>query len=143
MGNSMKAFILEGPNSKGKTTALQMLYAVLVINNAQVLDFSPINEGRDFEAVLSYKNKKAAIFSQGDFQYICNEIIAKYLKENVDVLIMAHSSRFLPLTVPEPHTIEVFQKTIADRQLSQVQANTEDCRKLEDIISKANSQKGV
>jgi hypothetical protein len=130
----MKVYILEGAKSKGKTTTLQMLYAVLVTNNAQVLYFLSINEGRDFEAVLFYKNKKVAIFSQGDFQNKCKEVITKYMNENVDVLIMAHSIPLSPLTVPSPHAIEVFQKTIADEQLSQVQANTEDCKKLENAI---------
>jgi hypothetical protein len=130
----MNVYILEGAKSKGKTTTLNMLYAVLVTNNAQVLYFLSINEGRDFEAVLFYKNKKVVIFSQGDYQNICKDILTKYMNENVDVLIMAHSIPLSPLTVPSPHTIEIFQKTIADEYLSQVQANTQDCKKLENAI---------
>jgi hypothetical protein len=130
----MKVIILEGPGHRGKTTTLQILYAVLVTNNAKVESFKSEENNKDFEALLAYKDKKVAIVSQGDLQYHCYDAIEKYAKKNADVLIMAHTNRRSPLEVPDPHTSKVFQKTIADGKLSKVQANANDCKSLENAI---------
>jgi len=129
----VKVIILEGSKSKGKTTTLQMLYAVLITNKAEVQCPPSLVGDKDFETVLIYRNKKVAIFSQGDYTKNCKEAIAKYA-DSVDVLIMAHSSDLAELKVPLPHTSQVIQKTEVDDPLSRMKANADDCRTLENAI---------
>jgi len=129
----MKVYILEGPKSSGKTTTLEMLYAVLFTNNAEVKCPLSLVGDKDFEVVFAYRNKKVAIFSQGDYTKNCKETIAKYA-DSIDVLIMAHSSNLSELKVPTPHTSQVFQKRVKDDSLSIIEANAKDCKDLENAI---------
>ena len=104
----MKVFILEGPKSSGKTTTLQMLYAFLVTNNAEVQCPPSLVGDKDFEVAFAYRGKKVAIFSQGDYTKNCKEAIAKYA-DSVDILIMAHSSELSGLKIEPPHTSQVIR----------------------------------
>jgi len=130
----MRVIILEGPSSSGKTTTLQMLYATLIINKAEILCPPSMVGDKDFETMLVYKNKKVAIFSQGDYTKNCKEAIVRHAEDSVDVLIMAHSSNLSELKVPPPHTKDTKEKTVAEDCLSRMMANVKDCEWLEKAI---------
>jgi len=129
----MKVIILEGPGSSGKTTTLQMLYAALILNKAEIQCPPSLVGDKDFETVLFYKNKKVAIFSQGDYTKNCKDAITRYA-EITDVLIMAHSSNLSKLKVPPTHMEDTKEKTVKDDSLSRMMANVDDCEELEKLI---------
>jgi ABC-type sugar transport system ATPase subunit len=129
----MHIIILEGPKGSGKTTTLQMVYAVLKLFNATVT--SPpkhiINSSkRDFEAELLFQNKTVAIFSKGDTQSDCITAIQNYAGKNFDVLIIAHTSNLLPLTNNPPttsHTTVTIQKTVPPNHFEEISSHIGDC----------------
>jgi len=129
----MRVIILEGPKSSGKTTTLQMLYAVLLSKNAKTRCPLSLVGDKDFEVVFAYRDKKVAIFSQGDITKNCKEVITKYTN-SADVLIMAHRSDLSELKISPPHTSEVVKKKEAEDPLSRMQANAKDCKTIENAI---------
>jgi GTPase SAR1 family protein len=87
----MKIILLVGPPSTGKTTTLNDLYAQLTQGLPNPPPKIPIAPPADFECVIPYQGKQAAIFSMGDTEYRNYEAIIKYCGI-VDVLILAHST---------------------------------------------------
>jgi len=143
----MHIIILEGESSSGKTTTLRIVYDFLKLLDANVesgpnhIEKSDIG---DFQAVLSLKNKLIAIFTKGDKQKDCNDAIdyyekkkypiKKYAKRNVDVLIIAHNSKFGPLKTKK-NTPVIVEKRFARNKFEEMSLNIGDC--LEIIIQYA------
>jgi len=125
----MKIILLEGNKRAGKTPTLQMVYAVLKLLNATIINppshIPPIK--RDFEAVLSFQNKKVAIFTKGDVQAECKKAITKYANKKVDVLILAHSSN-LPQLNTAPHPTVIIQKTVPPNNFEEMSSHIGDCK---------------
>jgi len=130
---TMHIIFLEGNHGSGKTTTLQMVYAVLKLLNAEKINDSPFQGSKkDFEAELSFQKKTVAIFSKGDTQEDCIKAIEKYAEKKVDVLIMAHTSNLLPLTGNQPtasHTTVTLQKTVQSEpyEYKHMSTNIGDC----------------
>lgn len=127
----MKIIILEGHRSTGKTTTLQMVYAVLFSSNAIVNNFSIIQHtnDKDFEVELNIpsQNKNVVIHSKGDNQTDCYKAISKYANKNIDVLILAYSD-FKNALNTSPHSSKVINKTIVFKKADELQANADDCK---------------
>jgi ABC-type proline/glycine betaine transport system ATPase subunit len=129
----MRIIFLEGESGSGKTTTLQMVYAALKLLNAAVL-CSPLHiensSKRDFKAKLSFQNKTVVIFTKGDIQTDCIKAIQECEGEEVDVLIMAHTSNLMPLTgtpVTAPHTTVTVQKTVPPNKFEEISTHIGDC----------------
>jgi hypothetical protein len=106
-----------------------MVYATLVSNGAITSSFVPLNTPKDFEALVNYKNKNVAIYSQGDTQTDCYAAINKFGALNVDVLVLAYSTKKTQLIV-DPALYNEFrvQKTVASSPGLEVQVNAIDCQ---------------
>jgi hypothetical protein len=131
--------ILEGKDNSGKTTTLKMVYEFLKILNANVEDgpnYIDDSDIGDFQAVLSFQNKLVAIFTKGDKQKDCYNAIDEYstkkyaikknAKRNVDVLIIAHNSKFSQLKT-KPHTSVIVKKKATRNKLKELSLNIGDC----------------
>jgi hypothetical protein len=132
----MKIIVLEGPNHRGKTTTLGMVFAAIITNGAVVQKFAilPSIQDKDFKTTLAYQGNKVAIYSQGDTQRNCYEIIDRY-SSSVDILILAHSSLHRPLSIDTTiYTKYVVNKTIACSSVSVLEANARDCRSIVRLI---------
>jgi len=128
----MHIIILRGNKKAGKTPTLQMVYAVLKLLNARVIRRpTRITSGniRDFEAVLSFQNKKVAIFTKGDTQADCKRAITKYARQNVDVLIMAQTSH-LPQLNTAPHISVIVYKTVPPNNFEEMSTHIGDCKNI-------------
>jgi hypothetical protein len=112
---TMDVILLQGPGSKGKTSTLGLLYALLVTVPATTILGGPTPVGRikgDFDALLDYTGKKGrrkiAIWSAGDTIGTIKSAVAKYAA-TADVLVIAHSITAFrtPITaiIPPPHVI--------------------------------------
>jgi thymidylate kinase len=130
----MHIIFLEGESGSGKTTTLQMVYAVLKLLNATVI--SPpssvtVSSKRDFEVKLSFQGKTVVIFTEGDLQNVCVDAIKKYdQSKNVDILIMAHTSNLLTLEgtqVTESHTTVTVKKTVPPNHFEEMSSHIGDC----------------
>jgi len=92
----MKIILLSGEPNTGKTTTLNLLYDKItqngvknIIDEKEVLG-NPVQN--DFQCVLSFNNKKIAIYSMGDYYGAFIEPLIKYA--NCDVLVLAYNERF-------------------------------------------------
>jgi len=130
----MHIIFLRGESGSGKTTTLQMVYAVLKLLNAKVI-CKPVSitakSKRDFKAKLSFQDKTVAIFTEGDYQNVCIDTIKEYEKDgDVDVLIMAHTSNLLPLTgtpAVASHTTVTVKKTVPPDNFEEMSSHIGDC----------------
>jgi hypothetical protein len=93
--------MLHGQGSCGKTTTLNIVYAELIIAGATIrTPRSPVGgEPMDFEVELDYtnkagKNKRVAIYTQGDFSCCVIAAMKKYAAIGVDVLVIACNCTF-------------------------------------------------
>jgi hypothetical protein len=136
----MKIIILEGDNDKGKTTTIGMVFLALHIKGRRETYFNPLQSpsGMDFEAVFDNQDdeeqKKIAIYSKGDNINDCNAAIQKYSQKNMDVLIIAYSTRKTGLTIPQNDQPFPVKKTVASPSISEVKANRKDCNKIISLI---------
>ena len=132
----MKIIVLEGSTNTGKTTTMGVVFVALHMNGWKVNTFTPLDtpSGMDFEAVLDYPNPAAgvgktqqvAMYSKGDNINDCNKAINRYSRQNMDVLIIAYSTKPTGLTIPTKDTREDVKKTPASPSISEVQANAND-----------------
>ncbi|MDR0587153.1 MAG: hypothetical protein LBG26_07930 [Treponema sp.] len=91
----MKIVLLSGKPGSGKTTTLNDVYNELVDDDKDRIDCPKAQVGAnplDFECVVTFHEKKIALFTAGDYLWQCVESIIKYAW--VDVLIQAYSDRF-------------------------------------------------
>jgi hypothetical protein len=129
----MEIIILEGDQSKGKTTTMGVVLVALLINGATLNRITPVQSpsGMDFEADLTTANgKKVAIYSKGDNLSNCNTAINTYSQRNYDVLVIAYRTKQTPLTIPQKDTTTNIPKTVASSAVSEVQSNANDGTKI-------------
>ena len=129
----MEIIILEGDQSKGKTTTMGVVLVALLVKGATLNSITPVQSpsGMDFEADLTTANgKKAAIYSKGDNLSDCNTAINTYSQRNYDVLVIAYSTKQTPLTIPPKDTTTNIPKTVAPPGVSEVQSNANDGTKI-------------
>ncbi|MDR1107707.1 MAG: hypothetical protein LBL19_01600 [Spirochaetaceae bacterium] len=92
----MKIIMLTGPAQSGKTTTLNLLYDKItdkgsknVLACKSVLGNPAVN---DFKCVVSYKDKKVAMYTMGDYYKAMIEAIIEFA--NCDVLVLAYNNGF-------------------------------------------------
>jgi|TergutMp193P3_1026864.scaffolds.fasta_scaffold34594_2 hypothetical protein len=136
----MNIILLAGPEKKGKTPTLDMVYAQLAQNMQNPPQKQQIKGvlTDDFESSpLLHNGKTVAIFSLGDTKYQVDDAIKKY-GGIVDVLIIAcrtgfkWSNALIANFQGSPNNC-VIQKTVVNTSNLETQANTQDCQT---IISK-------
>ena len=99
----MKIIVLAGPNSCGKTTILNNVYDVLLAQGAVSAEPAGKKQivGKDFSDIVTWKGKKIAIFTMGDYSYklIGNRTsvgaVADYAIQNCDIMISACNTRLI------------------------------------------------
>lgn len=95
----MKTIALRGPSSSGKSSTLNLVYDELINNlgaivlNPKIVVGNPIYN--DFESVVSYKSKKIAFYTMGDYAGKTIEAIEKFKALSVDILIIATNEKFI------------------------------------------------
>lgn len=99
----MKLILVTGPSNCGKTTTIRNVFNKLcgekkqkasnvLFYNEEGIGYPP---GKDFEAIIKYKNKMVAFYSMGDVKSCCVDALIKYA--GADVLIMGFNNHFKPL----------------------------------------------
>jgi nucleoside-triphosphatase THEP1 len=90
----MNVVMLTGPSSCGKTTVLNKEYDALIRSGAQMLTKEQLGEDtKDFKAVLSYKEKKIALFSMGDYSGKVVAAMREYAK-TAEILVIVCNDKF-------------------------------------------------
>lgn len=114
----MKIIALNGADSCGKSTTLNLVYDELINNlGASVMVpktvlGNPIH--KDFECTIIYKSMKIVFFTMGDASRESSEAIKKYQSLNVDILIIAINNKFVnPLKLIMNFLHIIVPKTIA------------------------------
>lgn len=115
----MKIVALEGYDSCGKSTTLNLVYDELVHNlGSRIMSpksvlGNPIH--KDFECIVIYKAMKIAFFTMGDFSRESTDAIKKYENLGVDILIIAINNKFVnPLKLIITFLHIIVPKTIAN-----------------------------
>lgn len=127
----MKIIILEGKSNIGKTTTMGMVFVALHMNGAKMNNFNALESpsGMDFEADFAYtvneKTLKIAMYTKGDNIKDCNDAIKRY-SQNMNVLIIAYSTKVRPLKISPNDTVEHIAKTTSSSKISEVQSNAND-----------------
>jgi len=109
-----------------------MVYDFLKLLDAKVKNKpEPIKDSDigDFKAVLSFQNKKVAIFTKGDDKDHCNRAIRDYYKDNIDVLIMAHRPSCGKINTAQ-HEKYIVEKRSASSVFEELSVNISDCLKI-------------
>lgn len=99
----MKIIVLAGPNSCGKTTTLNNVYDVLLAQGAVSAEPAGKKQiaDKDFSDIVTWKGRKIAIFTMGDYSYklIGNRAsvgaVADYANQNCDIMICACNTRLI------------------------------------------------
>lgn len=98
----MKIILLSGKVNVGKTSTMIQLYNELKRRDEKMKvlkkeeQSSPVKKTRklgDIERLVSYKGKKVALRSGGDYYHHCVETIVKF-SDAADVLILAYRNAF-------------------------------------------------
>jgi hypothetical protein len=88
--------MLTGPANSRKTTTLNQLYEKITENGSKnVLVCKSVlgnPASNDFKCVVSYKDKKVAIYTMGDYYKALIEAIIEFA--NCDVLVLAYNNHF-------------------------------------------------
>lgn len=115
----MKIIALNGADSCGKSTTLNLVYDELVNNlgatviTSKVVLGNPIH--KDFECTIIYKSMKIAFFTMGDLSRESTEAIKKYQSLSIDILIIAINNKFVnPLKLIISFLHIIVPKTIAN-----------------------------
>jgi hypothetical protein len=115
----MNIHIIKGAKSCGKTSALGMVYALLMNSGATLVPGGgptsiPGAAKRDFEVRLLWKGKEIAICTAGDSLSYIKGTIAKYTS-TAYTLVIAQNTLAAPVfpAVSPPHIITTYTKTIA------------------------------
>jgi hypothetical protein len=92
----MKIIMLTGPAQSGKTTTLNLLYDKItdkgsknVLACKSVLGNPAVH---DFKCVVSYKDKKVAMYTMGDYPPVFEESVIEFA--DYDVLVVAYNDKF-------------------------------------------------
>lgn len=93
----MNIIVLLGPSSCGKTTILNLVYNLLLLQggvstNKQQLGANP----NDFSDIVLWKGKKIAFYTMGDFPNPLVMAIRDYFSQNCNTLICACNNRLTP-----------------------------------------------
>lgn len=86
----MKTIILYGGSGSGKTTAIRILYYILLYLGARIV--SRRNNpgfGGDFKCILSFENKSIYLYSMGDVASAVDNAISDAAAKHCDVCICA------------------------------------------------------
>lgn len=130
----MKTIALRGPSSSGKSSTLNLVYDELINNlgaivlNPKIVVGNPIYN--DFESVVSYKSKKIAFYTMGDYAGKTIEAIEKFKALSVDILIIATNEKFIrPLRkIPSPPNVITLKTIASPKSVSNnLVANILDC----------------
>jgi hypothetical protein len=88
--------MLTGKAQSGKTTTLNRLYDKITDNGSKnilvrksVLGNPAVN---DFKCVVSYRDKKVAIYTMGDYRSVFEEAMIEFADR--DVLVLAYNDNF-------------------------------------------------
>jgi hypothetical protein len=88
--------MLTGASNTGKTTALNQLYNTITDNDSKnVLAGKSVlgnPASNDFKCVVSYKGKKVAIYTMGDYKTVFEDAIIEFA--DCDVLVLAYNDNF-------------------------------------------------
>jgi thymidylate kinase len=134
----MKIIVLQGMPNTGKTTTINFVWDVLCANGAISTNRQPYGgDPNDFIDTVLWNNLRIGILSMGDMStYIAKEI-KNFNNQECDVVICALSIN--DRKVIANNTINSFtntriDKTIANVQLSEQQANTTDAQTICNLI---------
>lgn len=91
--------MLSGQSNSGKTTTLNLVYDQLLTVGATIVNPKSQLGGDpdDFECVLSYKAKKVAIFTMGDYSIEVIHAMSYYEGMGCDTLVIANSQKGWPI----------------------------------------------
>jgi tRNA uridine 5-carbamoylmethylation protein Kti12 len=124
----MKIILLAGKPNAGKTCTLNLLYDQITDKgkkNIVVPKKKAGEEKKDFQCVVTCKNKKVAIYTAGDTYGEFVKVLIKYA--NCDVLVLAYSMKFaveLDKLVENRDYHHVVRKTVS--KADQLKANQTD-----------------
>jgi nucleoside-triphosphatase THEP1 len=129
----MNVVMLTGPSSCGKTTVLNKEYDALIRSGAQMLTKEQLGEDtKDFKAVLSYKEKKIALFSMGDYSRKVVAAMREYAK-TAEILVIACNDKFKkPFVAIEEYTHHIIWK----RKQPLLHREDDDKKVMSDIMQK-------
>jgi hypothetical protein len=135
----MKIIVLTGQSNKGKTSALRLVYEKIIsANGGKGKDFK--TEGNpiqgDFSDVQSYKGKKIAFFTMGDYDKHLVAAINKYTAQQCDLLVCAcNDVHFWIFDQMDKDAYKAVEKTICSDIMSAFEANLYDCYRIHEIIA--------
>ncbi len=134
----MKIILLSGNPNTGKTSTLNLVYDELISLGGTILTAKSKLGGNqnDFECLLKFNSKVVAIFSMGDYKYICYEAVAKY--SNCDYLVLAYSDKFknsMSDFLEKLQHHKVVKKSIASEASDFHSCNTTDMKNIIDCIN--------
>jgi hypothetical protein len=131
-GHCMKIVLLSGKPHSGKTATFNILYDRLIGAGAKIdcpkkrVDAN----SRDFECTVIFRRKKIALFSLGDYLWLCVEAIIKYAR--ADVLILAYSDRFNT-------KLNAMIEKYGHHVVAKTASNDSDCEKIISLIEEAET----
>jgi hypothetical protein len=132
----MDIIMLRGSNSCGKTTTLNMVYSMLLVNHTQSTNKQPLGGNKsDFSDIVNYKGRKIAFFTMGDYSLHIVNAMTNYANQGADILVCACNSKFVkPFKVIQQYPHTIIDKTVASAPISQQSANMFDAQQLLALI---------
>lgn len=132
----MKIIALVGPGSCGKTRTINLVYDFLISQGA--ISSNKKQEGanpEDFSDILTWKNRKIAFLSMGDYSYRVTDCIYEYDKLVCDVFICGCNDRFVrPFNEFAKRNATVLNKSVASNPSQETSANNTDAQSIIQFI---------
>ncbi len=134
----MRIIVLQGMPNNGKTTTINLVWNMLCTNGGVSTNRQPYGgDPNDFMDTILWNNLRIGILSMGDMSTPISHEIWNFNNQKCDVVICALSTN--NPQVRANNAINSFtntrlNKTIANAQLSEQQANTSDAQTIYNLI---------